>query len=263
MTGALSSHRRQFRQFALTHAREALGDRRALFTMLFVFGGMSIGLTVFDLLLASDTARRSPSSITGSGLLAGSLPLITLIGFSSLGLVSTAVPLTTYRASGVLRQLGTTPASRACFLLAHLPVRLTLGLAQILLVLILAALFVGLSPIQFLHTTALMLAGLPLLLSLGYLVGSRFRHPDRAMSFSLFATIALIATSGTTIPLTVLPDSLNTLFSWIPTTVFTQALASELLGTPAPWPIWATIVLLMGSSIALFALSSLIFRWDR
>lgn len=114
--------------------------------MLIVFGGMALGLAVLDLLVAESTGMRLPGAMMGAGVLASSLPLTALIGFSSLALVSTAVPLTVYRANGVLRQLGTTPVSSTRFIVAHLPVRLVLGVVQLVVLLALAMLFTTSTP---------------------------------------------------------------------------------------------------------------------
>lgn len=253
---------KQLRQLSLTHAREALRDRRSIVLLLATFGGMSIGLAVLDLLIAWNTDTQLPGVLMGVGIVANSLPLLALIGFASLAFVGTAVPLATYRATGVLRQLGTTPVSRSRFILTHLPIRITLGIAQMVVVLVLAALFATPTAAALGRASVLMLSALVFLLAVGYLIGARFQDPDRALAFAFILIIVLIATSGTAMPLAVVPDTVSAILSWLPTTLFTQSLSSEMVATPpASLPFEAVALLLLGSALALFALASRSFRW--
>ena len=252
----------QFKRLVSAHTHEALRDRQSIVTMLMLFGTMVAGLTVLDLLIASPTTSRSTSSLMGSGVLAGSLPLIALIGFSSLGLVNTAVPLAAYRAAGVLRQMGTTPIGRLTFLLAHLPIRLGLGLVQIALLLMLTGLFANHSPLSLLKVAALLLCGLLLLLSLGYLFGSLLPSRDRAQQFAFIATIGLITTSGSVIPLAQLPGALSAVLSYLPTTLFVHGLQDEIAGGLHGVPFIEVIFIVIVAAAVLFALSVRTFRWD-
>lgn len=131
MSSSAAFGRNQLRQLILAHSREAMRDRRGMVTMLIVFGGLLVGLAILDLLIAWNNDPRAPGTTKGSGVLASSLPLIALVGFSSLAFVNTAVPLTAYRAKNILRHFGTTPASRGLFIIAHVPVRIGLGLLQV------------------------------------------------------------------------------------------------------------------------------------
>lgn len=227
-----------------------------------VFGGMTIGLSVLDILVAVNTNARPPGVLMGAGVLASSLPLIALIGFTSLGLMSTAVPLANYRSNGTLRQLGTTPVNRTRFLAAHLPIRLVLGFTQIIILLTLSTLFTPASFATLSRAIWLLVAAMLLLLALGYLIGARFHNPDRTMNFSYILTIVFIATSGTALPLSVLPEAVGSILRYLPTTLFTEQLASELLGsTPPPMPFWATTTLLLSLAIGMFALAGRFFQW--
>lgn len=263
MNWAATLRQNQLRQLILTHFREALRNRRGMSAMLVTFGGMSLGLAALDLLIAWNTGTQSSGVIMGAGILASSLPLLAVIGFTTLALVSTAVPLTTYRANGILRQLGTTPVSRSRFIVAHLPVRLILGLAQIVVLLTLAALSRPLTLTTLWRASVLMLSALLFLLAIGYLIGAHSQDPDRILAFSYMLIIVLIATSGTALPLEVLPGSVGSILGWLPTTLFAQSLSSELLDrAPAFLPFWATALLLFGFALVLLTLSSRSFRWD-
>lgn len=252
----------QFKRLISAHTHEALRDRQSIVTMLMLFGTMVAGLTLLDLLIASPTTSRSTSSLMGSGVLVSSLPLIALIGFSSLGLVNTAVPLAAYRAAGVLRQMGTTPISRLTFLLAHLPIRLGLGFVQITLLLVLTGLFANHSPLALLRVAALLLCGLLMLLSFGYLFGSLLPSRERAQQFAFIATIVLITTSGSAIPLAQLPGTLSAAFSYFPTTLFIQGLQEEIAGELNGIRFIEVVLIVIVTAAVLFALSVRIFRWD-
>ncbi|RGE21583.1 ABC transporter permease [Leucobacter sp. wl10] len=263
MSRPLAFGRNQFRQLALAHSLEALRDRRGMVTMLLIFGGMTIGLSVLDLLVAANTKSRLPGALMGAGVLASSLPLIALIGFTSLGLTSTAVPLAKYRSNGTLRQLGTTAVSRTLFIAAHLPIRLALGFIQIVILLALAVLFTPTTLATLSRASTLLVAAMLLLLALGYLIGARFQNPERTMNFSYILILVLIATSGTALPHSAFPDAVGATLSWLPTTLLTEQLASELLGTsPAPIPLWLTTILLFSLAAGTFALACKLFQWS-
>ncbi|MGO2611296.1 MAG: ABC transporter permease [Glutamicibacter ardleyensis] len=263
MSSSAAFDRNQLRQLILTHSREAMRDRRGMVTMLVVFGGLLIGLAVLDLLIAWNNDSQPHGTSKGSGVLASSLPMIALIGFSSLALVNTAVPLAAYRAKNILRHLGTTPVSRGLFIVAHVPVRIGLGLLQVATLLILAVLFATPTPAASLRAALLMFSAMLAFLALGYLLGALLRDPDRALNLSFILTIVLIATSGTALPLESLPDMAGSVLSWLPTTQFVLGLRAELLGTgTAGLPFWAIVSLLLGIAVALLAVASRIFRWE-
>lgn len=253
----------QLWQLVLAHGRESLRDRRGMTTLLIVFGGLLLGLLLLDLLIAWNGGTVTPGAAVGSGVLASSLPLVALIGFSSLGLVSTAVPLVAYRANGVLRHLSTTPVSRGYFIVAHAPVRLGLGFLQTVLLLILAVFFAAPTSADLVRAAVLMLSAMAAFIALGYLVGAQAHDPDRALNLSYMLTILILATSGTTIPLAPLPNVLSSIFGWLPTTLFAQELSAELLDLEPPWlSFWAVVSLLLGIAAVLMTLSSRILRWD-
>lgn len=231
--------------------------------MLVSFGALSIGIAVLDLLIAWNTGTRLSGTILGVGVVAYSLPLIAIIAFATLAFMSITVPLAVYRANGTLRQLATTPVSWSTFIIAHLPIRLVLGLAQIVVLLALAVLFAGPTSAALVRTLVLLISGLLFFLSVGYLIGARSVDPDRAMGFAYMLIITLIATSGTALPLDVLPDAISVILRWLPTTLFAQNLSSEFLSTqPALLPFGTTVLLLLVAALALFVLSSRSFRWE-
>ncbi|MDA3146485.1 ABC transporter permease [Leucobacter sp. UCMA 4100] len=222
----------QFRQLCLAFGREALRDKRAMLTMLFTFAGALVAITLCDVVLAVGHSETAGSAhLPTLGIVRASLPTLALIGCCSLAFVTTATPLVTYRATGVLQHLSTTPIRSVPLVTAHLVARLPVSAVQVALIVGLALGFATPSPAALSRFTLVLSAGFAFFLSLGCLIGARFRSPERTMGFALIATMLVIATSGAAVPLALLPQPLANVFTWLPTAFFVNALGAE-LATP-------------------------------
>lgn len=120
MTFPTPMRNNELREFARTHARELIRDRRAVVAILLSFAFILALLWGMDLLIMAATNRPAH-------LLQTSLSLVITTGFMAVALVATTVPLVRYRSIGTLRHLSTTPAHRAVFLLGHIPIRAAIG----------------------------------------------------------------------------------------------------------------------------------------
>ena len=134
------------------------------------------------------------------------MPGILAMSLMQLGLFATATPLVSLREEGVLRRLGATPLPRWQLISGQLLMRLTIGMAQ-------AVLIVGISVAAFnvrVQGNFLALAGLTLLgaltfIGMGYLIAALARSVESAGGISSAINFPMMFLSGIFFPLAFLP----------------------------------------------------------
>lgn len=196
-------------------------------------------------------------------LLGSSLASIAMVSFLTLALLGTAVPVVSQRGKGILRMLGTTPLRRSTFILAQVPPRVVMATVQLALVLGVTAALGYVEPASIpslLFTAAL---GFTMLFALGYLIGSRARNAEATTTVVSLLIPAALILSGSVLPLQMFPEPVANAVSWLPTTVFANALSIDLVGMETPVPLWAHWLYLVGFAAVFAALAVFAFRWDQ
>lgn len=248
-----STRRGEFQELAKAHASEVVRDRRTTVAILVSFLAVIGLLGGIDVLITA-SAGQSP------GLLQGSLGLVSITGFMAVALVITTVPLVGYRHRGILRQLSTTPARHTTFLLAHVPVRAGIILAESSIVIALA-LICGLNVKDTMLLAVTLLHGAAMLLSLGYFVAARMTNPDIALQLSYLVPMLVLVTSGALFPLAVYPEAVRIAMSVLPTTWIVDTINAQIGGTEPSLPLGVTWCLL-GLITAVFSCAAArLFRW--
>lgn len=238
------------RELASTSARELIRSGFTAGVMVFMFASFVVVLLVVDAVMPAPGGRS---------FLEQSIGIVPAMGFLSLALVGTAVPLVDYRDRGTLVLLGTTPLGRRSILLGQLPVRVAIAAIEGVIVLVLMGTTGGRTPIALASAAITLVCGAGMFLALGLLVGARGRNVDAVMQIGLLAPVMLIATSGAVIPFAILPDWLAAAFSALPTTWFVMAFDSAVQQT------WGEALATWGGLLAVAALALLtairLFDW--
>lgn len=243
----------ELRAFTTAHARELVRDRRATIAILVSFVLIIVALAGIDLLIASTT--NAPV-----GLLRSNVCLVSATGFMAVSFVSTSVPLVRYRSLGILRQLSTTPARRATFLIGHVPVRMLIIGVQT--VIILAIIIAGDADTAQLVPLALtLLLGGAMLISLGYLLAARMVNVDLALQLAYIIPLIVLVSSGALFPLKAYPDAVEHLFRLLPTTWFVDLLSSLINDVEPMHPIGIMWTMLALTSVCAGCLAWHLFRW--
>ncbi|WP_017609168.1 ABC transporter permease [Nocardiopsis xinjiangensis] len=242
-------------QLLRVQSREFVRERRGFVTSLL----LPLGLAT----LFFGMAFVVPESGSGPGFSGMVVPLVIFLAVSTSPLMATAASLADARARGTLRLLGTTPVGRARLILTHVPARLGLVLAQIVL-LITVGIALGLAPAE--NAPALFgvaLLGVALFGSIGYLLGGLSATAESAWNVSVFFQMVPFLLSGLVLPLNTLPAPLDSALSWLPTSFFADLLLGLMPHGGSTHPVWLSVMVVAGTAVLVTALAVRLFRWDQ
>ncbi|QEW03020.1 ABC transporter permease [Microbacterium lushaniae] len=255
MTAVAPIRRSQFPELVRTHAREVIRDGRAVLAILVSFIALIALLGGIDLIIAGSMGQ--PPRILQSGL-----GLVSVTGFMAVAFVITTVPLVNYRHRGILRQLATTPARRATFLLAHVPIRAAIIFTETVIV-IAVALIGGLDASQALPLAFTLLLGAGMILSLGYLLAARMTNPDAALQLSYIVPMLVLVTSGALFPLGIYPPAVRIALSGLPTTWLVDSINAQIGGNAPTLPVGLTWFLMGLLTLVVSCATPRLFRWTK
>jgi ABC-2 type transport system permease protein len=191
------------------------------------------------------------------------MPGILAMALMQLGLFGTASPLVALRQEGVLRRLGATPLPRWTLLVSQVMLRITIGLAQ-------SVVIVGLSVYAFkvqIQGNMLALAGLILLgaisfVAIGYLIAAVSGTVDTAGGISSAINFPMMFLSGIFFPLALLPAFLTPVVRAMPLTYLADAFRQVTIGSVPEFPILVDIGVLVAWAIVCALLSARLFKWE-
>lgn len=214
-------------ELSVASAKELVRSSRQMLVIVVSFASFLVIAIIAQLVL---TSSGTTGKTAGIDILKASLPAVLALGLTAIAFTGTSVPLVNLRRRGILRLFGTTPLKRSVFIASQAPTRFVLGILELLIVLAIAW-QQGYVPLGHLPRLAVsVLLGFSMLLSLGYLLGSRSKNVGMVEQISAFLPIFVIATSGVIIPLGFFPDPVRIVFEGLPTTWFMQAVSSDLTG---------------------------------
>lgn len=242
-------------QLLRVQSRELVRERRGFVTSLL----LPLGLAALFFTLAF----LVPEPATGLGFSGMVVPIVIFLAVSTSPLMATAASLADARARGTLRLLGTTPVGRARLILTHIPARLGLVLAQIVL-LITVGTALGLAPVE--NAPALFgvaLLGVALFGSIGYLLGGLLATAESAWNVSMLFQMIPFLLSGLVLPLNTLSAPLESVLSWLPTSFFFDLLLGLMPHGEPTHPVWLSVVVVAGTAALITALAVRLFRWDQ
>jgi len=233
--------------------RELLRDRKTLFyAVLFPFGMLGLFLGMAALLPPSPAFDRSRFFLA-TGL---------FVALASVAFWGVAVPLVALRERGTLRLLSTTPVSRLTIMLAQTPARLAVTLVQVATIAAVSAAY-GHLPAERLGSLLLTcLAGLMLLLPLGFLLGAILPTAEAVSNSLTFLLLVLLAMAGLFLPLDQMPAAVADTLDVLPPALLGDAIRQDLTGVPADQPAWVSWLAAAGSGALLTMIAIRAFRWD-
>jgi ABC-2 type transport system permease protein len=195
----------------------------------------------------------------------GGLQMPGLLGIALLwlGLFATALPLMQLRAAHVLRRLSVTPLRPGTMLSAHIAWRVTVGLLQAGLILLVGYLVfgVGVEGNKLLFAGAVILGAL-MFVSLGYVMAGLAPSEEGLMAMVQLVNFPFMFLSGGLFPVEMLPSFLKPVVNISPLTYLTDALGQLMTGAPPLHPLWLDFTVL-GVSLAVFLMLGVRFwRWE-
>ena len=238
-------------------SRELLRNKKLLASMFFMFGFFLILIVVLDRVLAGN------DDVPGGDYLRLNLSTAIVIGYLSIVVTGTALPLVALRQNGTLRLLGTTPLRRMTFILAQSPVRFALGVIEAGIVVAVAGIRGYIDFAQLLSLCVTLVLGLAMLFAFGYLLACRLRNAEVVNQLTGFIPVLVLATAGTALPMWIIPDWGQVLMNAFPTSWFIHALGADLTGIEPFTSIYVLWGMMAAVTLGAALLAARLFSWDQ
>jgi len=191
------------------------------------------------------------------------VPGLLAIALLWLGLFGTAQPLVEQREAKVLRRLGVTPLAPATMLAAQVAWRVTLGLLQAALFLLVGYLAFGVAVAgNWLLFIGAVVMGALVFVSLGYLLAGLASSTEAVVAGAQIINFPMMFLSGSIFAVEALPASFRPVVAIIPLTYLTDALRQIMVGAPPLYPLWMDFAVLGGWLVVLLALAAKFWRWE-
>ncbi|MCR4426746.1 MAG: ABC transporter permease [Firmicutes bacterium] len=180
-----------------------------------------------------------------------------------LGMFATAQPLVEQREQKIFRRMWATPLSRTSVLLSQLLFRMTIGVAQGLLFIIVGWVGFGVAVVgNWFLVIAATILGTLVFVSLGYVLAGVARTQEAAPAVAQPLQMAMLFLSGTLLPAAILPGAVQPVLKIVPLTYVADALRQVISGLPPMFPLWADFAVMAGWLVLFFVLAVRLFRWE-
>jgi ABC-2 type transport system permease protein len=180
-----------------------------------------------------------------------------------LGLFGTALPLLQQRTGQVLRRLSVTPLRPATMLAAQVGWRVTVGLLQAGLFLLVGyfAFGVGIQGNKLLFVGAVALGAL-VFVSLGYMLAGLSSSEEALMAVTQAVNFPMMFLSGSLFPVETLPVFFKPVVNVLPLTYLADALGQLMVGASPLHPLWLDFAVLGGWLVLFVVLGIKFWRWE-
>jgi ABC-2 type transport system permease protein len=188
-----------------------------------------------------------------------------LLGISSLwmGLFGTAMPLVQQRERQVLRRLRVTPLTPATLLTAQVAWRVTVGLLQAALFLLVGYLGFKVKVVgNWLLLAGAVTMGTLVFTSLGYLLASLAPSSEGVSAIAQIVNFPMMMLSGSLFAVESLPAYFRPVVAIMPLTYLSDALRQIMVGAPPLHPLWLDFAVLGGWLVAFLVLAVRFWRWE-
>lgn len=177
---------------------------------------------------------------------------------------SLAPTIVRLREQGVMRRLWATPLSKAAFVASHVLFRLSMAIAQTVLILIVALTL-------FKTDLVLPIASIGLFVVLGNLLGSAIsftiaglaKTPEVASTIANVVSIPMLMLCGVFLPLEIMPSKMLPLIWLLPLTHLSEGLRQLMNMQKGAGELWPSQLVLTAYLVGLFIVSLLTFKWDK
>jgi ABC-2 type transport system permease protein len=179
-----------------------------------------------------------------------------------LGIFGTAQPVVSQRETQVLRRIGVTPVSRLTILTAEVSWRVTVGLLQAPVFLLVGYFGFGVGVISWPPFIGAVLLGTLVFVSLGYVLAGLGRSTESVMAISQLINFPMMMLSGSIFMVEMLPDLFRPIMNALPLTYLSDLLRQTMVGATAMHPMGLDFAVLGGWLVVLFVLAVKLWRWE-
>lgn len=191
------------------------------------------------------------------------VPNMLAMSFLWLGIFGTAQYLVQLRETQVLRRLAITPLSRRIVLASQVAWRVTVGLGQAAIFLLLGWAAFDLSlPANFALFPFVVLLGAVVFVSIGYFLAAISPSTDSSVAIAQIVNFGMTFFSGVFFEADVLPAFLRPLLTVMPLTYLADALRQTMTGFPPLHSLSLDITVLVGFLVVLVPLTIRFWRWE-
>lgn len=191
------------------------------------------------------------------------LPGILAMSLMQLGLFATVSPLVQLREKGVLRRLGATPLPRSYLLISQLLFRLTIGLSQTAIIMIMGRLVFDVQMVgSWLLLISFVLLGALAFVSLGYLIAGLSSTVEASHGISQLFNLPMMFLSGIFFSVDMMPDFLKPIVKAMPLSYLGDALRQIMVGSIPLYSLELNALVLSGWLVICSLLAVKFFRWE-
>lgn len=186
-------------------------------------------------------------------------PVAVMVVLATIGVVNMPSFLATYRRTGVLKRLSTTPVHPVMVLVAQLVTSLAQTVVGVALALVVGRLAFDLAvPRDPVAAVGVLLLATAALFAVGLLVAAVSPTPGSSVAIGMVVFFAMGAVGGMFGPTEVLPDAMAAAGEVTPFGAGLQGLQSAWVGEPLPVP---SVVGLSATTVVAAGLAARFFRW--
>jgi len=180
-----------------------------------------------------------------------------------LGLFGTALPLVQQREGQVLRRFGVTPITPTRLLAAQVAWRVTVGLLQAALFLLVGYLGFGVAVVgNWLLFAGAVTLGALVFVSLGYFLAGLASSAEAVSAVAQIVNFPMMFLSGSLFAVETLPAFFRPVVAMMPLTYLTDALRQIMVGAPPLHPLWLDFAVLCGWLLVFLTLAVKFWRWE-
>jgi ABC-2 type transport system permease protein len=225
-----------------------------------VLGGVEQGLAGRTALLAVQTETITATSLRTIDFL---VPGILAMAIMQLGLFATAPPLVQMREQQVLRRLGATPLSRTMLLAAQVALRITIGLVQTALIILVGALVFQVQIVgNLLFLAGFVVLGALSFVCLGYFISTWGKTQEGVNGASQFINFPMMFLSGLFFPVDSMPHWIRPVVDAMPLTYLADAFRQIMVGAAPLHPLGTDLLVLLVWLLICAVLAVKFFRWE-
>ncbi|MEV8636613.1 ABC transporter permease [Streptosporangium sp. NPDC051023] len=186
--------------------------------------------------------------------------MMVILSVVTMALTALPAVLVTYRESGVLRRMSTTPVSPVRLLVAQVVNNLGVAVLATALLVVLGNLVLGVAaPRNFLAFVGVFLLGSASMFGLGLLIAAVAPSAKSAPGIGSLVMFPLLFVGGMWIPRELMPDLMRRIGDFLPLAPFAQALRDTWAGH-APQPLH--LVVMAATLLVTGVLAARLFRWE-
>jgi ABC-2 type transport system permease protein len=225
-----------------------------------VLSGVEQGLAGRTALFALQTVTVTASSLRTIDFL---VPGILAMSLMQLGLFATAPPLVQLREQQVLRRLGATPLSRSMLLTAQVALRITIGLVQTALIVLVGTLVFHVQMVgSWLLLSGIVLLGAFAFVCLGYFISGLGKTQESITGAIQFINFPMMFLSGLFFPVDSMPHWIRPVVDAMPLTYLADALRQIMVGGVPLHPLRIDVLVLVVWLAVCAVLAVRFFRWE-